>query len=125
MAFVDIEGWLIESLTDALTGVSVGTEVPTGSIPSPRFIVIRRLGGTTRTRVSDEPMLAVEAYGRSRAEAVALIDDARQHILGLSGVHADLIVYRVDEVSGPAHLPNPTAPLHTRYTLTVILRVRA
>lgn len=120
---LDVEAWLCAHLGRAV-GVPAYTDVPTGAIPSPAFLVVRRVGGVTMTRVSDEPMVTVEAYGRSRDQSWSLMRETRDVVLALARQHDDVLIYRVREVAGPAHLPNPSAPLHTRYTMTAQLRTR-
>lgn len=120
---LDVEAWLVDYLNGRMLAPAY-TDVPTGATPPPSFVVIRRTGGGTRTRVSDEPLIVVEAYARARADAWALMDEARDLILALATRHGNVIVYRSTEIGGPALLPNPKAPLHTRYTAMYQLHVR-
>jgi hypothetical protein len=96
-------------------------------VPNPRvgtFLVVRRVGGVTETIVSDAASLAVEAWDETDAAAHDLCALARAWILALPGeVLAGTPVYRVDEIAGPANLPDPLSD-HHRWTFTVAVHLR-
>lgn len=121
---LDVEAFLVSALGDVLAQ-PVYADFPGGRIAPPEFVVVHRVGGATLNRVSDRATVTVEAYGRTRAAAFALMADARQELHSLSGVHAAGMVYRIREYAGPGNLPDPRAPLAYRYTLTAEVHVRA
>jgi hypothetical protein len=95
-------------------------------VPNPRperLVVVRRVGGVARTRVSDEPMMTVESWAPAEADAMDLAQLARFHIHRMPGRVNDPQVYRVTETAGPAFLPDPLST-DPRATFTVMVHVR-
>lgn len=103
---------------------------PVGSrIPNPRpaaFVTVQRTGGPKRNLVTDSPQLTVESWAATDAaahdlaqQARALLNDLGDSVKSISGV----AVYRVDEVSGPADLPDPLSN-QSRYTQSFSVALR-
>lgn len=110
-----IEHWPIDGL-DAAGGLPAVLPVECGTV--------RRTGGAAPNRIVDQPLITVEIYAKRKARAFELANEVRTWLLGLSGVHPDVIILWVREAGGPVDLPDPRAPNHTRVTLTVELRIR-
>lgn len=119
MAFINVEGWLISLLADR-TGEVVGSGPPTAGS---RFLVVRRTGGPATLRVFDRPIVVVEGYAPFEDDAIALLNEARTHLLSLRGIEQSVNVYRVSEVGGPGNLPDPLRPKLARYTATYELHL--
>lgn len=119
LAFPDIEDLLSTGLTDAL-------EVPAGTSSAgvPTFIRVLRTGGPAPTRVTDSPQVTIEAYHPLESGAIALLGLARHWLMELPGNELDgWRVKSVDELGGPANLPDPTHESH-RYTFTAVVQIR-
>lgn len=122
IVFPNAEGKLAVYLRDVL-GEQVENTVPN---PRPdRFIVVRRVGGPRETMVSDAASVAVEGWDKDgNAEAHDLAALARAWILALPGEVIDgTPVYKVEEIAGPANLPDPLSD-HHRWTFTVAVHLR-
>jgi hypothetical protein len=82
-----------------------------GRIPNPRpatFVTVIRTGGPKRNIVTDQAQITVESWAASDVAAMALAQQARGLLNALSGQSISGVpVYRVDELSGPADLPDP------------------
>lgn len=89
-----------------------------------RLVVVRRVGGTVRNPVTDEPMLTVEAWAPTHQEAHDICAMARALIHSLPGtVQGTTPVYRITDVSGPQLLPDPLSA-HPRYSCTLQVAMR-
>ena len=120
-AFVDAEAFLIANLA---MGVPVSTKIPADPKPA-QFIRVQRTGGTRQNRVSDRPLLAVEAWAPTAPQASALMTDLRSAMAALEGrAIAGVTVYDVAEVGGPVNLPHPTVTDRQRYTATFEIQIR-
>lgn len=101
-------------------------------IPDPRpdrWLLVRRVGGGRRDQICDNPMMAIEAWSGSKAEprpsdahdvcqtALALLHGARGQAI------AGTTLSRIEDVAGPANLPDPTSE-QPRYTTTVSVVLR-
>lgn len=119
--FPDAEALIIDSL-DAVLAVPVRLTIPN---PRPeQFVTVQRVGGVRRDLVTDQPLLAVEAWAAGPTAAKALLKQARAHIASLAGTTVDgVAIGRVDESSGPGFLPDPDSK-HSRYTYTVQVAMR-
>jgi hypothetical protein len=122
IVFPDAEGLVIDYLRDLL-------DVPvSGTVPNPRpgeFVTVRRLGGVRRNLVTDAPMLTVEAWAAGDVAAHDLAQLARAHVhaMARASVLTEPAVYRVVEIAGPGHLPDPVSA-QSRYVFTVEVAVR-
>lgn len=118
----DIVGSVITYLNAALTP-SVHSKVP-ASRPS-EFVTVRRTGGPMATRVSDQPQLTIECWSTSDENAYDLANEVRTLLVGMAdGTNrSDVVVYRYQEFSGPAYLPDPSST-QDRVTWTCSLHAR-
>lgn len=119
--FPDAEQLVVDYL-DAALPQPVSTRVPS---PRPAsFVRVLRTGGPRATRVSDAAQITIEAFGNLESVAADLIREARALIDDLRGkTVAGVVVYRVEELGGPANLPDPTTDQH-RYTFTAVVHTR-
>lgn len=119
MSFVDAEG-LVKGVMEAAVGpVKVVTKIP-ATRPA-EFIWVRRTGGPVMGRVVDQPQMTVTAWGKSKTDALALADLAREALIaaakGSNGIH------RV-QMNSLYYDPDPDSR-DDRYTFTAFLNVRA
>lgn len=85
-------------------------------------VAVYRVGGPMRDLVTDSPTIAVDAKGRTKERSGAILGSVRTLVHALAGTDdAGATVQRVQEFSGPAHLPSADSP--TRYTMTLSLDV--
>lgn len=103
-------------------------DVPVATlVPDPRpelWLRIQRVGGVLHTRVSDAATLTVEAWGDEYELASDLAQVARAYIHAMVGETVDGVpVYRVEELAGPASLPDPVSA-QPRFTFTVTVHMR-
>lgn len=114
----EVGAWLREQLN-----VDTDTRVPN---PRPdEWLMVRRVGGPRRDLVIDDATLAIEAWSVSDANSHDLAQLARAYLIAMVGetVGDSLFVYRVDELSGVANLPDPEST-QSRHTFTVAVTVR-
>jgi hypothetical protein len=122
--FPDVEEIVVSYLNGVLTE-QVVTEIPN---PRPAsFVQVLRTGGPRRNLVTDEPQITVHSFGKPSAGGSQQAQDLAQrvrawlHDLPLEDLNNP--VYRVDELSGPANLPDPLSD-QPRYTQSFSLAVR-
>lgn len=109
-------------LEPARPDVYVGAKVP--SPRPPRFVTIERVGGIQNTIVTDQAMLSVQAWAQRADDAYSIAAMVRALIGRMAGHKwLDCLVYRVDEVGGVQHSPDPVSD-QERYIFTVQLLVR-
>jgi len=119
LEFPDIEDLLATDMATVLD-VPVGTRLASVST----FIRVLRTGGPAPTRVTDSPQVTIEAYHPRESGAIALLGLARHYLMELPGTELDgWRVKSVDELGGPANLPDPTHDSH-RYTFTAVVQIR-
>lgn len=107
---------------EPILNVPVGGKSDTGS----EFVRVRRTGGVKPTPVSDNAQLTFEAYARKPSRAWTLIEQTRAAVLAIAGtVVGDVQVKAVTEAGGPANLPDPTFEELSRYTVTLLVHLRA
>lgn len=96
-------------------------------IPNPRpttFVTLRRTGGVKRNLVTDEPQITAECWALTDEAAHDLAQEVRGVLNALPGTTLDGVdVYRVDELSGPADLPDPVSG-EARYTQSFSVALR-
>ena len=105
-----------------------GNSAPVRSrVPNPRpapFVLVRRLGGPRRDLVTDSPMIGVECWAASEADAHDLAQLCRALVFAMRGTtQSGVAVYGVDEVGGLANLPDPLSD-HPRYIFTTTINMR-
>ena len=115
---INVEGELVTELATA-----TGKPAATGPSDAPQFLVIRRTGGPARLRTSDMPLFVVEAYANREDHAIALLNQARQHLLFLRKLGPRRVM-SCAEVGGPGNLPDPNLPTYSRYTATFDMHLR-
>lgn len=101
---------------------------PVGSkVPNPRptaFVTINRTGGPKRNLVTDEPQITVESWAQTDEAAHDLAQAARAYLNAMVGeIVNGAPVYRVDELSGPANLPDPLSE-QPRYSQSFTVAIR-
>jgi hypothetical protein len=114
--FPDAEAVTREYLKPAMQGLRIATRVP-----SPRpdsWLRVIRTGGARENRFVDRPQITLEGWGPDESTAGDVLERARAYLLA-----ADGRIFGVEEVSGPANLPDPTTA-QIRYTMSVWLRIR-
>lgn len=119
--FPDAERIVIDFLTPRV-GVPVSLRVPN---PRPAsFVTVQRVGGPRLNLVADNATLAIEGWAASPTAAKTVLGVARAHVLAMGNqAVGDVPVYRVNEIGGPAYLPDPDSD-QSRYTLTVEVAMR-
>lgn len=111
-----LTGWLDPS-------VAIGNLVPN---PRPaRFIVVRRVGGTRITAVTEAAQLSVQCYAGNQPDAEDLAQAARSVIFAMGGTRSlnGVDIYRVDDIGGPADAPDELSD-QPRVLFSVALHVR-
>jgi hypothetical protein len=114
--FRDAEAAILAYLTPYLGGVPAGTKLPE-TIPA-KFLKVVRTGGPKETLISERAQITLEAYADRETDAINLLQLARAWLN-----RADGIIFGAVELSGPGNLPDPITA-HTRYTMTVMVRLR-
>ncbi len=98
-----------------------------GKVPNPRpptFITVRRTGGVRLNRVADDATVVVEAFAATDTAALDLAQLARQALHAARGtVVGGTVLYRIEELSGPAELPDPISE-QSRVTQTFTVATR-
>jgi hypothetical protein len=129
IVFSDAEELVVRHVADTLAergqDVHVGTHVPHPR-PTP-FVLARRLGGPRRDMVTDLPEIGFECWAATAVEAHDLAQLCRAISFGMRGrAIGGVAVYRVDEIGGPAQLPDPISD-EPRYVFThqIAMRGRA
>jgi len=120
MRFPDVEAMLRQFLLPVVSPRPVVITIPAERPAA--FVRIWRNGGAADNQVVDRPLISVEAWAPTSAEASDLLRKCRSALLAES-LRMPL-VRRVDEISGPYWSPDPDTEI-PRYRLTVQLTVRA
>jgi hypothetical protein len=123
MRFYDAEKRVIDFLSEQLEeDTKVGTRVPAKGA---KFVKLVQTGGSRMTRVSDGPVLTIEAYAPSDVEARELMEDVRE-LLSLMHIGQQIpgaYVYRVVEAGNLINLPDPLHSSH-RYSMPFQVHMR-
>ncbi|MGE3795110.1 MAG: hypothetical protein AB7I38_14445 [Dehalococcoidia bacterium] len=116
----DVELLVIERIRDGLGSVHVGTDVPAAAAAT--SVRVQRVGGP-RSQVLDQARILLEVRAPDRGDASDLTGQVRDLLRRLPGAHDEGTVTGVQEVGGPAWLPDPltAAP---RFTLTALVMVK-
>jgi hypothetical protein len=117
--------WLrVELDARGYTGIHVGTEVPTAR-PA-RFVRLRDTGGTRNQDpgipVADQ-QVTVEAWANLEQDSSDLAQLCRGLVWASRSDVTSVTVYRVQEVAGPGHQPDPVSDQH-RHTATYLVSYR-
>lgn len=121
IAFPDIEALLTRYLPE-LVGVPVVTKVPN---PRPAaFVRVTRVGGARRDRVTDQPLVVVEAWAATEPAASTLGARAQAYVYALEQTSVDGDYVRaVREAGGLQFFPDPISET-PRYQFTAQLDTR-
>lgn len=115
----------VQFMVDVLAPI-LDTPVGNKASAGDSFVKVNRTGGPRPTPVSDQPQLTFEAYHRRPDRAWDLAEDTRQAVHALAGTVIEGVnVKNVSELAGPADLPDPLFPDHSRYTFTLAVHLRA
>lgn len=116
----DVELLVIEWLTAGLPGTHIGTDVPASSVT--RSVRVQRVGGP-RSQVLDQARILLETRAADRGDCLDLANDVRDLVRRLPGAHDEGVVSGVEEVGGPAWLPDPlTGQPRFASTVTVLAK---
>lgn len=116
----------VSFLRDALDGqgddATVAARIP--NLRPERLVVVRRVGGPRLNLVADDPMISVECWAADTADAHDLAQLCRALVHTMrGGTVAGVPIYRIDELAGPADLPDPLSD-QPRYVFTVQIAMR-
>lgn len=124
--FPDATETVIAHLTDTLDDYGETCPVVKDT-PNPRpsrFVQVFRTGGPRHNLVVDGAQLTIECWADTPAEAADLASLVRAALLAVrSDVVGTVTFYKVDELAGPADLPDPLSQ-QARMTWSVIAYVR-
>jgi len=124
--FPDAQALLIPELQARLA--ANGNSAPVVSkVPKPRpaaFVQVNRTGGTKPTPVTEAVQITCDSWSDTAPAAAELAMLVRAIITDLAGTQLDSTqVYRVEEFSGAAELPDPaTGTPRYRQTFAIHLR---
>jgi acetylornithine deacetylase/succinyl-diaminopimelate desuccinylase-like protein len=109
-------------LRSELGGTVVVSDVPT--VRPVEFVSVERVGGVARNLVVDEASLVVDCWAARKQDAHDLAQRCRALLHAAVGTTlSGVMVYRCDELGGPANLPDPLSS-QPRYSFSVALAVR-
>lgn len=113
---------VIARLKTALPALTIVHDVPN---PRPAtFVRVFRTGGPKATLVTDAAQLTIESWAADADTAATNAELVRAHINDLPGrTVSGVAFYRVDELSGPAELPDPLSESR-RFTWSAAVHVR-
>lgn len=115
---------LADSGEPVAAGVAVSTRLPPGTSPT-RHVRVRRVGGLSTLPVIDVARLDVQVWHTDDAARMQLAQLARGLLHAMEGAVQDGVrVYRVDDVLGPAVLPDPATDTRSVVMFTVQARLR-
>lgn len=124
--FPDATAVVIDHLTDTLPDYGESCPIHKNT-PDPRpsrFVQVFRTGGPRHNLVVDGAQLTIECWADTAAEAADLASLVRAALLAVrSDVVGTVTFYKVDELAGPADLPDPLSQ-QARMTWSVIAFVR-
>lgn len=122
VTFPNAAAVVISRLRTALPSLTIVHDVPTTRPPV--FVRIFRTGGPRANLVVDGAQLTVESWAPDSDVASSNAQAVRaqlNHLPEQTGVTP--AIYRVDEFSGPAELPDPVSSSR-RFTWTCVVHVR-
>lgn len=97
------------------------------TVPTPRpakFVKVIRTGGIRQTLVTDSAQLTFEAWANSPTTAELLAETVRAIVYAMKAtVVGGVRIANVEELSGPADLPDPDSQQH-RYTFSAFIQTR-
>jgi hypothetical protein len=114
--FPDAEKVVREYLVLRMPGIKIASRVPD---PRPTsWLRVMRTGGARENRFVDRPQITLEGWGGTEKEAWTMLETGRAWLNAAGGQ-----LFGVEEVGGPANLPDPTTA-QIRYTMTLWVRIR-
>lgn len=125
VVFPDATAVLVNHLRTELAARGNTAKVGT-VVPDPRgvFVYVRRLGGPRLNLVADNAQMTVECWAATAEAAHDLAQLCRAIVNATPGRVIDGVpVYRVDELAGPADLPDPLSD-QPRYVFTTYVALR-
>jgi len=125
IVFADTTWLVVDAIRDGFTiqglAVIVDNEVPDDAT---RYVVVRRQGGPRLDQFRDAAQIRVESIAPTKTEAHDNAQVARAYIQAMRGsVRHGTAIYRIDELAGPAELPDPISQL-PRYVFTEVVHTR-
>lgn len=128
----DVEALLVNALlahatVAAMVSTKVSTELPT-TFPDGKRLKLSRIGGTPvdeDTEYLDRPLIQLEGFGATKADAFDVTAAAMTALLSFAGkTYTEGTVTKVLRLSGPAYAQDPDTET-PRYLLTVAVYVHA
>lgn len=114
--------YLRAELADRADTATVGTRIP--DVRPDRMVRVERVGGVRTNLITDSALVTVESWAASEADAAELGQLVRALILAAEGTtQAGVVIYKVTEVGGLQHLPDPDTE-HERYSFTTQIGLR-
>lgn len=111
-----VRAYLLPGIRGRYPGLILATRVPD---PRPaKWLRIMRTGGPRESMFVDRPQITLEAWAGNEGDAANLLEDARALLNAANGQ-----LFGVEELGGPANLPDPTTA-QIRYTMTLWIRIR-
>lgn len=122
VTFPDAVAVVLGRLRTTLPGLTFAHDVP---VPRPPvFIRILRTGGPRANLVVDGAQLTIESWASTAELASTNAEKVRAQLNALPEQRGVMpAIYRVDEMSGPAELPDP-ASASRRFTWSAIVAIR-
>lgn len=125
--FGDDEQLVADYLAAHVATQPIGSKHPASTPRPAKWIRLFRTGGVASTIVTDGAQLTLECWDKTESAAKATAQQVRALIAAMPRTGAILDghpVQRVQEISGPQNLPDPTIPDRARYTMTLVVHLR-
>lgn len=120
--FPNVEKLLVAYLGPLLAPVRVVTKVP--ATRPETFVLLTRVGGPRRDRVTDKPMVVFEAWAKTEGDAGDLGARVAAHVYALEQTEHPLgYVRAVSEIGGLQRFPDPESGT-PRYQFTAQLQTK-
>jgi hypothetical protein len=128
----DVEALTVDALKadttlSTATGGRISTDLP-ATFPDGKRVALHRAGGSAadaKTEYLDRPVLQIECYGPTKADAFDCAAETIRALLDMQGGSYNRgVVGQVQRLTGPAWSPEPDG-LYPRYLLSVAMHVHA
>lgn len=107
-----------------MTGVTFGTRIDPGITPT-KYVRIRRTGGITISPVAESPVIDVQVWHDDDKSRMLLAQLIRSLLYAARGsVAGGVTWYRVQDVLGPAQIPDPSDATKTIVMFTLEIGMR-
>lgn len=108
--------------------IDAGVTVPVRTtVPNPRpasFVLVRQIGGTVASPVSERSLLQIEAWAAGPSAAQTLIQRARALVAAAAHtISGGVTIYAVRDVGGPVNAPDPESE-QARWLCTISVELR-